>query len=301
METKSTSLARTIKEYFVITLGLAVYALSWTIFIIPNNLVGGGVTGIGAIIQYCTGFNVSYSFFIINAFLLLIGLKVLGKAFGMKTIYAIIAVTVLLRVMPMVIPQDFIDAFAGQENGKLLCTIVGGMLIGSGIATAFMQGGSTGGTDIIALMINKYHSITPGKILAVLDIIIITSSLIIPSDGGMGARVATVFYGYILAGVSSVTLDLSLSGSKQSVQIFIFSKKYSEIADRVLAETHHGLTILSGQGWYTKDDVKLAMVVVRKTQSSEILRIVKQVDDTAFVSVCSVMGVYGRGFDKIKN
>lgn len=299
MEKSYKKIFATVKAYFIITLGLLCYVLAWSVFIIPNNMVGGGVTGIAAIIQYCTGFEVSYSYFIINGLLLLIALKVLGKGFGAKTIYAIIVTSVLFKVVPAMIHESFINEIA-ISNGKLLCTIFGGALSGVGVALTFTQGGSSGGTDIIALMINKYRSISPGKILVLIDIIIIASSLIIPTEGSWGHRLATVIYGYIMAGVFSFTMDTFLNGSRQSVQMFIFSKKYSEIADRITNEAKRGVTIMNDQGWYSKDEGKLVMVIVRKNESNAILKIVKEVDNTAFVSVGNVMGVYGKGFDQIK-
>lgn len=289
----------TLKSYAIITLGLILYVLAWVVFIIPHQLVGGGVTGMSAVIQYCTGFHVSYSFFIINAVLLLIALKILGPAFGVKTVYAMVVDTLLLRFMPMVIPPEFIDIIAIQ-NGKLLSVIIGGVISALGISLTFSQGGSSGGTDIIALMINKYRAISPGRILLILDIFIIGSSLIVPAEGGWGERVANLVYGYVMAGVFSYSLDLFVSGSKQSVQILIFSKNFEKIADRITNELHRGVTALDGKGWYTKADATVLVVVARKHELKFLLNMVKEEDPQAFLSVGSVTGVYGSGFDVIK-
>ena len=289
----------TLKSYAIITLGLIFYVLAWVVFIIPHQLVGGGVTGISAVIQYCTGFNVSYSFFIINAVLLLIALKVLGPSFGVKTIYAMVVTTLLLRFMPFVIPEEFIRIIA-LENGKLLSVMIGGTISALGISLTFSQGGSSGGSDIIALMITKYRAISPGKILLFLDVFIIGSSLIVPTEGSWGVRVANLMYGYVMAGVFSVALDLFVSGSKQSVQIFIFSKKYEKIADRITSDVHRGVTALEGKGWYTKTESTVLMVVARKPELKLLLNLIKEEDPQAFISVGSVSGVYGSGFDVIK-
>lgn len=289
----------TLKSYAIITVGLILYTLAWIVFIIPHQLVGGGVTGISAVIQYCTGFHVSYSFFIINAILLLIALKVLGPAFGVKTVYAMVVTTLLLRFLPMVIPQEFIQIIA-LENGKLLSVIIGGMLSALGISLTFSQGGSSGGTDIVALMITKYRAISPGKILLILDIFIIGSSLIVPTEGSWGVRVANLVYGYVMAGVFSVSLDLFVSGSKQSVQILIFSKNFEKIADRITGELHRGVTALEGKGWYTKAESTVLVVVARKHELKFLLNLIKEEDPQAFLSVGSVSGVYGSGFDVIK-
>jgi uncharacterized membrane-anchored protein YitT (DUF2179 family) len=289
----------TFKSYAIITLGLVFYVLAWVVFIMPHQLVGGGVTGISAVIQYCTGFNVSYSFFIINGVLLLIALKVLGPSFGVKTIYAMVVTTLLLRFLPMVIPQEFIQIIA-LDNGKLLSVIIGGTLSALGISLTFSQGGSSGGTDIIALMITKYRAISPGKILLILDVFIIGSSLIVPTEGSWGVRVANLMYGYIMAGVFSVALDLFVSGSKQSVQIFIFSKNYEKIADRITSDVHRGVTALQGKGWYTKTESTVLLVIARKPELKLLLNLIKEEDPQAFISVGSVSGVYGYGFDVIK-
>lgn len=289
----------TFKSYAIITLGLVFYVLAWVVFIIPHQLVGGGVTGISAVIQYCTGFNVSYSFFIINGVLLLIALKVLGPSFGVKTIYAMVVTTLLLRFMPFVIPEEFIRIIA-LENGKLLSVIIGGTLSALGISLTFSQGGSSGGTDIIALMITKYRAISPGKILLILDVFIIGSSLIVPTEGSWGVRVANLVYGYIMAGVFSVALDLFVSGSKQSVQIFIFSKNFEKIADRITSDVHRGVTALNGKGWYTKTESTVLLVIARKPELKVLLNLIKEEDPQAFISVGSVSGVYGSGFDVIK-
>ena len=289
----------TLKSYAIITVGLILYTLAWVVFIIPHQLVGGGVTGISAVIQYCTGFHVSYSFFIINAILLLIALKVLGPAFGVKTVYAMVVTTLLLRFLPLVIPQEFIQIIA-LDNGKLLSVIIGGMLSALGISLTFSQGGSSGGTDIVALMITKYRAISPGKILLILDIFIIGSSLIVPTEGSWGVRVANLVYGYVMAGVFSVALDLFVSGSKQSVQIFIFSKNFEKIADRITTDVHRGVTALDGKGWYTKTESTVLVVVARKQELKFLLNLIKEEDPQAFISVASVTGVYGSGFEVIK-
>ncbi len=287
-----------IKEYLIITLGLLIYSLAWVVFLIPNKMVGGGVTGFSAILYYATGFPISYTYFILNALLLALALKILGRGFGMKTVYAIFITSIFLQFLPSMIPADLIKDIA-LDNGKLLCAIIGGAFAGLGIGMTFTQGGSSGGTDIIALMINKYRNISPGKIILYVDVIIIGSSLLLPGDGTAGSRIATVIYGFMLISVTGYTIDLVLSGTKQSLQVFIFSKKHEEIAQRV-SEMGRGVTLIDAKGWYTKQDAKVLLVIIRKTESSMIFQIVREVDRDAFISVGSVMGVYGQGFDQIR-
>lgn len=286
------------KEYFIISIGLLLYALGWSTFLIPNNLVGGGVTGISAIILYATGFSISYSYIIINGVLVLIALKVLGKQFGVKTVYAILIVSLFFKIIPGLIPPELIQDIS-IGNGKLLSAIMGGVCSGVGIAITFTQGGSSGGTDIIALMISKYRNISPGKLILYCDIIIIASSMLIPNDSSLGEKLAVVIYGYILITVSSYTIDLVLSGARQSIQIFIFSKQYEEIADRITA-IGRGVTVIDAMGWFTKEKGKVLMVIVRRTESNFVFRVIREIDKSAFISVGNVMGVYGQGFDQIK-
>lgn len=301
------SVGNTIKEYVLITLGLVMYVLAWCIFLIPNNLVGGGVSGMAAIVHYATkgAVGVGTTYFVVNTILLLIAFKILGFGFGGKTIYAIILASAMLNYLPPLIPERFIQDFA-IANGKLLGTVIGGAMSGVGIGLAMSQGGSTGGTDIIALIINKYKNISPGRILLTIDVIVILSSLVCPSYDSEGSliplagRIATAAYGFILITVNSYVLDLYMAGSKQSVQVFIFSDKYEEIADAIAYDLKRGVTIISSQGWYTKTERKIVMVVTRKHDMNLLFRYVKSIDSEAFLSVSSVMGVYGKGFDTIK-
>lgn len=300
-----------VKAYIIITIGLLLYVLGWDIFLLPNNMVGGGVTGVSAVLLYAFNIPVSYSFFVINLILLLIALKVLGKGFGVKTVYAIAVTSAFFDIVPGFLPEPFIQEIA-ISNGKLLCAIFGGVTSGLGIGFCFSQGGSTGGTDIIALMITKYKNISAGKIILIIDIFIIASSFLLPSKEildsagnvigveSIGERFATVLYGYILIAACSYTIDLFVSGTKQSLQIFIFSKKYADIADAIISDIKRGVTLIDAQGWYTKNESKIVMVVVRKTDINMIYKIVKSIDRDAFMSVGSVTGVYGKGFDEIK-
>ena len=296
---------RSIKEYLVITIGLVSYVLGWTLFLVPNNLIGGGVTGIASIVQYATGIKIGYTYFVVNVGLLIAALFVLGKGFGGTTVYAIILASLGMNVMQAVIPEDIVTILA-TDNGKLMSTIMGGILAGAGMGMTMSQGGSTGGTDIIALIVNKYRNVSPGRMILFMDVAIILSSLLVPSytsDGTLmpwADKITTVVYGFILVVIVSTVLDLYLSGSRQSVQLFILSQKFDQIADVITNDLHRGVTVLDGKGWYTKNDVKVVMVITRKTDLNVLLKYINAIDSNAFVSVSSVTGVYGKGFDTIK-
>ena len=307
MAASSNRVFQFVKEYFLITLGILTYVLGWTVFLVPNNLIGGGVTGISSIIQYATGglVKIGYSYFAINAILLVAALFLLGRSFGAKTVYAIILASIGLNVFQTVIPQDFVQTLA-IDNGKLMSVIMGGILAGIGIGITISQGGSTGGTDIIALIVNKYRNVSPGRMILSLDVVIILSSLLVPSYTPDGAlvpfteKIVTVVYGLILITICSTVLDMYLSGSKQSVQVFILSHKYEEIANAVTQDLHRGVTALDGKGWYTQNETQVLMVLTKKTDLKILLKTVKSIDPDAFLSVSSVTGVYGKGFETIK-
>ena len=312
-----------VKEWLMVTLGILIYTGGWSLFLIPNNLVGGGVSGISSMLQYATGgaIQMGYSYFVLNAILIAIAIFSIGMGFGAKTFYAIILASVSLRFLPDLLPSDIVLNL--NEGGKLMSVLMGGLMAGIGIGMSISNGGSTGGTDIIAIIYTKYHNVSPGRVILYLDFIIITSSLFIPSfvndiDPVTGAvlldasgnpimhkmpfydKILTVVYGLILVTVNSYVLDMYISGSQQSVQLFVLSKEYEKIADAVTLEFHRGVTVLDGKGWYTKQDTKVLMILTRKTDLNMLLRAIKKIDSHAFLSVSSVNGVYGKGFDSIK-
>ena len=296
-----------VKEYALIALGILLYVTGWNLFLIPNNLVGGGVSGVAAIVQYATkGFiKIGTTYFFVNAVLLIVALFILGKSFGGKTVFAVILASVGLNALQGLIPHEICQTLA-VDNGKLMSTIMGGILVGVGIGMTMSQGGSTGGTDIIALIVNKYRNVAPGRMIMWMDVVIILSSMLVPSYSADGQllpwteKITTVVYGFILVVVNSTVIDMYLSGSRQSVQLFILSSKYSEIADGITHNLHRGVTVLDGKGWYTQQSTEVLMVLTRKSDLSLLLRLVKSIDPNAFLSVSSVTGVYGKGFEEIK-
>jgi len=230
---------------------------------------------------------------------------VMGAGFGGKTIMAIILASIGLRVLPELVPETIIQAIA-LDNGKLMCTLIGAIMAGLGIGMAMSQGGSTGGTDIIALIVSKYRNVSPGRMILLIDVVIIASSFFVPSytaDGelvGWADKFTGVVYGLLLVTVCGNVIDIYLSGTKQSVQVFILSHKYAEIADCITTNLHRGVTVMPAQGWYTKEESHVLMVISRKTDLNIMLRYIKSIDPDAFLSVATTTGVYGRGFDTIK-
>jgi uncharacterized membrane-anchored protein YitT (DUF2179 family) len=227
--------------------------------------------------------------------LFIIGVWQLGRQFGLKTVYSILLITVLFHYMPQWVPASLIEQVKNEKN-LLLWAVVGGVLEGAGIGIAMMRGGNTGGTDIIALIVNKYRNVAPGRVLLLCDVVIIGSSVLLP-----GRTMLSTLYGCIMVAVGTYVVDLIVVGTKQSVQILIFSDKSDQIADRIMAVLGRGVTMLPAVGWYTKKQRNVVLVVVRKYEAVEVYRIVKHIDSRAFLSTSSVTGVYGEGFDQIKS
>ncbi|MBP7293936.1 MAG: YitT family protein [Bacteroides sp.] len=279
-----------LRDYFLITIGLICYAFGWSAFLLPYQITTGGVTGISAIIYYASGVPIQYSYFIINAILMTAAIKILGPKFSIKTTYAIFMLTFLLWFFQQLIGNTQIIG-VGQD---FMACIIGATMCGAGLGIVFINNGSTGGTDIIAAVVNKYRDVTFGRMILYCDIVIISSCYFVFNDW------RRVVFGFVTLVVISYVLDLIVNSARQSVQFLIFSKEYQQIADRIIADTHRGVTVLNGTGWYSKNDVKVLVVLAKKSQSIEIFRLVKDIDPNAFISQSSVIGVYGEGFDRIK-
>ena len=286
-EERKAKLKTTFTDYFIISVGMGLYVLSWTIFLIPAEITGGGISGLSAVIFYSSKIPVALSYFVINVFLVIIAIKVLGANFGIKTIWSMLVATLLFWVTPGLIKEPLID-------DTFLSAVLGAMMGGIGIGIVFTRGGSTGGTDIIAMIVNKYRNVSPGRVIMYCDVIIIASSYFVFQSP------AKLVYGYVTMWVVSYTIDAFLNGANASAQIFIFSKNYQEIADYINKYVGRGATVVDGTGWYTREPVKIVMTVVRKRESSLIFRKLKEIDPDAFISMGSVMGVYGKGFENIK-
>jgi uncharacterized membrane-anchored protein YitT (DUF2179 family) len=283
----SSKIFKQIRSYTVMVIGLALYSFGITAFLIPLKIAAGGVTGISMLVFYATGFGTGYTYFIINIFLIIVAIKVLGANFGIKTVFSMTIIAIMLNVMQTYVKEPIL-------NDMFLSAVLSGIFAGIGIGLIFNEGGSTGGTDIIAMIINKYRNISPGRIIMYCDVIIIASSYLVLQSA------EKLVYGYVSMWVVAYSIDAFLTGAQQSVQLFIVSEKYEEIANFINSEARRGLTIFEGTGWYTRKNVKVIMTVVRKRESPEIFRKIKELDSEAFISLNSVMGVYGKGFDEIK-
>ena len=286
---KSNKILNVIWDYFLMTIGSVIFCMAWTSFIIPNGLASGGLTGLCTIIQYGTGIPVGVTYPILNIVLLILGILTLGKAFGFKTIYVIALTSVLFDLLPQ-FPQ--LEVLMDE---KLLVALVGAGMESVGIGLVLLRGGSTGGTDILAMMINKYWPVSPGKVYLYSDIFIITLLLFVPEKGFVD-----LIYGFVLMLGFSMGVDYVLLGNKSSVQILVFSSKYQEIADHMINEVHRGVTALHSVGWYSQQESKVLLIVARKYQMNEVVNEIKRLDKKAFISVSTAMSVFGEGFEEVK-
>ncbi len=302
MDISKNALKREIKDYVYITLGITLYAFAWTVFLLPYEIVTGGVTGLSAIIFYATKIPIEVSYFTINALLLVMALKVMGWQFMVKTVYAIVMISIMLWFFQIVITNPETGEFyriLGPDQ-HFMSLIIGCCFTGTSLAIVFLNNGSTGGTDIIAAVVNKFFNMTLGTVLIFVDLVIISICLFIPEFGDMEMRTKMVVFGLCTMVVENFMLDYVMNARRQSVQFLIFSKKYMDIANAIGTEMNHGVTILDGHGWYTGQDMKVLCVLAKKRESVSIFRLIKTIDDNAFVSQSSVIGVYGEGFDEMK-
>lgn len=286
-----------VSEYAIMTFGVALYAFAWDAFMIPNNFSSGGMTGLCTVIQYATGgaVEVSTSYAVINVFLLIFSVFIFGGRFGIKTIWCIAASAFFLWLFPQ---WDCIKSVPGHflyVPEMVLVPIIAGLLEGTGLAITFMCGGSTGGSDIIALSISKYWPISTGKALMMLDAVIIASILLLP-----GRMFADLIYGLLMMIASSLTVDLWMLGRQSSAKMLIFSERYEEIGDYIVNEMGRGLTAINTVGWYTKQEHKLLLLLIRRSEVSQVTYKVKELDPNAFVSVSQASSVFGEGFDTIR-
>lgn len=304
---------KAIREYIMIAVGLLINTLAWNLFLIPHEVAGGGATGIAAIVMYATkgllpaevqaffsmlgmesvggGIPITVTFFAINAILLIASIRILGFQFSIRSIFGVLCLTVWLWI-PF---RDLYQQFTGEPFplfDPFMSSIMAGIILGIGMGMAFTNNGSSGGTDIIAKIINKYRTVTLGRALLFTDVAIICSSGFLPDAG-----IDRVIYGLIAMTVTSITLDLYINGIRQSVQFFIFSTKYDQIADAITQKVHRGVTVIDSQGWFSKKNSKVIVLIARRNQSTQIFRLIKDIDPDAFISQSAVIGVYGKGFE----
>ena len=289
MEFNRKNLWKEVRDYLLITIAMLSYCIGWTVFLLPNNITTGGVPGIASIVFWGTGLPVQVTYFGINAILMVMALRELGMKFCVKTIYGIVVLTFAL---------DIAQRMAGDthllSDQPFMAAVIGAAFCGCGVGLGLSSNGSTGGTDIVAAIINKYRDISLGRIILICDVVIISSSYLVLKDW------ERVIYGYVVLYVTAFCIDQVVNSMRRSVQFFIISDHYEEIGRRINSVPHRGCTVIDAHGFYSGREVKMLFVLAKKRESDVIFRLINEIDPTAFVSQSAVIGVYGEGFDRFK-
>ncbi len=291
-----------IKDYVMIVIGILLYAIAFSAFILPHEIVMGGMTGFATLIYFATGkaVPVAVTIYVGNLFLLAIAYRIVGKQFVMRTIFGSTIVALSIGVFE----NFFMNLGHPIIQDVTMSAVLGAILSGIGVGTIFIHNGSSGGTDIIAAMVSKVSNVSIGRTMIFVDMTIVGCSMFLPFDGTLSerleARVPIIVYGLVVTYIIAYCTDLVINTNRQATQFMIFSTKWKEIADVINAEAHRGVTVLDGMGWYSKKEMKILMVWCRRIESVTIFRIVKAIDDNAFITQGAVNGVYGKGFDTMR-
>ena len=277
-----------LKDYFIIVVGLALYAFGFTAFILPEKVVSGGLAGVSSLVYFKFGIPVAITNYSLNVLLLLMAFRVVGRTFVIRTVFGFSVISLFFGIMQPLFPQPFVN------NQPFMNIILGSIMCGLGVGLAFIHNGSTGGTDIVAAIVSKKTNVTIGRMILYTDVFIISSSYLLFHS------IDKIVYGFVILLVVAFVCDYVINTNRQAVQFTIISEKWEEIANSINNEAHRGCTLLHGTGWYTKRDVKMLIVMCRKIESVTIFRIIKSIDKDAFVTQANVNGVYGVGFDEVK-
>lgn len=277
-----------LKDYFMIVVGLALYAFGFTAFILPEKVVSGGLAGVSSLVYFKFGIPVAITNYTLNVLLLIMAFRVVGRTFVIRTVFGFSVISLFFGIMQPLFPEPFVN------NQPFMNIILGSIMCGLGVGLAFIHNGSTGGTDIVAAMVSKKTNVTIGRMILYTDVFIISSSYLLFHS------IDKIVYGFVILLVVAFVCDYVINTNRQAVQFTIFSSKWQEIADAINEEAHRGCTLLHGTGWYTKQDVKMLIVMCRKIEQINIFRIIKEIDPGAFIAQTHVNGVYGNGFDEMK-
>ncbi|MDE6305848.1 MAG: YitT family protein [Muribaculaceae bacterium] len=289
----------TTKDYIMIVFGIACYAFGFTAFILPEKVVIGGLAGVGSLVFFATenlanaGYMpwpipVAITQYVLNLTLLAFAYRIAGRQFVIRTIFGATVISLFIGILQPLFPESLV------HGEKFLSVTIGGILCGIGVGTAFVHNGSTGGTDIIAAMVSKKSNVSIGRMMIYTDTLIISSSYLLFHD------ISVIVCGFVVLFLASYMADMIINTTRQAVQFTIFSPHWEEIATAINNEAKRGCTVINGMGWYSKQDVKVLLCMCRKIESVTIFRIIKSIDNNAFITQCNVNGVYGQGFDEIK-
>ncbi len=288
---------RGIADYLILTLACFIFAFAWEGFMIPNGMSAGGMMGLCTVIQYATGgvIQAQYSYFVINAFLIIVAVIAMGIGFGFKTIYCIVMSSLAMQLLESWPALASVEGNFFYVPERVLIPIIAGVLEALGIGLVLRYGGSTGGTDIIALMVNRYWPVSLSKAFMVSDLLVVTLLLLLPDK-----HFSDMVYGIVEIVIFSLMIDFVVGGRKESYQLLVFSSRYEAIADHIVDNMDRGVTVLQATGWYTKAGKNVLLIIIGKKELPSLTKVIKEVDPKAFMSVSPTSNVYGEGFEEIK-
>ena len=291
------AVTKIIWEYFALTVAAFIFAFAWEGFMIPNGMSAGGMMGLCTVVQYATGglIQASVSYIVINAVLILVAVLFMGIGFGFKTIYCIAVSSLAMSLIASIPALHSVQGEFFYVRESLVIPVLAGVMEAVGIGLIIRYGGSTGGTDIVALMVNKYWPISLSKVFLYSDFVIIFLILLLPDKS-----FADMIYGLIEIVVFTMFIDTVVGGRRSSYQLLVFSDRYQEIADHIINNMNRGVTLLKAQGWYTKNDRNVLLILISQKQFPTLSKVIKDLDPKAFISVTNTHNVYGEGFDEIK-
>lgn len=280
---------RDVWEFLVIAFAMLLGSFGWCAFLLPHKITIGGIAGIASVIQWGLDIPVQYTYLAINGILLFIALRILGWKFCIRTIFAVVTFAIFTSF--------FRQVFAGHAlfaDQPFLACVVGGVLLGAGVAIALQYNASSGGSDVVAAMIHKYRDISLGRVILACDLCIISSSYLVLNNW------EKVIYGYIVLFVMTYVVDYLINGMRGSVQFFVISEHWAEIGTAINNDVPRGCTIINAQGFYTGKELKMLFIIARRSEARAIYQLIDEIDPNAFVSQGAVNGVYGVGFDRMK-
>ena len=288
---------RLLKDYVFLTIACFIFALAWEGFMIPNGMSAGGMMGLCTVIQYATGglIQAQYSYFVLNALLIIVAVIAMGIGFGFKTVYCIVMSSVAMGILHSVPELMCVEGQFFYVRETVLIPLIAGALEAVGIGLVIRFGGSTGGTDIVALMVNKYWPVSLSTAFVVSDFVIVCLLLLLPDKS-----FTDMVYGIEEIITFSLMIDFVVGGKKSSYQLLVFSDKYDQIADHIISNMDRGVTVLKAQGWYTRQDRNVLLILISQQQMPSLSRVIKDIDPGAFMSVSRTSSVYGEGFEEIK-
>lgn len=289
------------RDYLIIILGIALYAIGFSAFILPHDIVIGGMAGFSTLVYYASAktIPVAVTMYAVNCLLLVMGLRTLGRTFLVRTIFGMTLLSLMIGAI-----EGYFTSHPPLVSSELMSVAVGAVLCGFGIGLYYSHGGTCGGTDIVAAIFSHKTDVSMGRVMMVVDVTIVALSFFLPFDGDMEMRVQsrtqTILLGWLAIGLYSVIADRYVGLESRTVQFIILSDQWERICYRITHETGRGVTCWDGTGYWTGQSHKMMIVWCRQRDTYMIYRIAYECDPHAYVTNSYVESVYGNGFDVLR-